>query len=671
MAVRYQSPALLWQHPSPKSTALYKFLQEVKATYNLDFDDYAGLHRWSIENVSDFWKEVWRFCKIKASKQYDQVLIKDAPMFPRPDFFAGARLNFAENLLFPEGIVDTDIACITVTEDGNSAQTTWSELRESVRQCSNALRASGVKPGDIIVGFVSNHVQSLVAMLAAATIGAIWTAISPENGVAAALDRFGQLEPAVLFVDDGMVYNEKKWSSLDKALEIVEKLKAKGLKLVVMITKINEDGIMDRLKSTGITTTEYEDFLKSSSDAPIDFEQLPSSHPLYILFSSGTTGLPKAIVHSALGTLIQNKKSHMLQCSMNQKSRIFYYTTTSWMMWHWSVAALACGSSVVLYTGSPFKPHGYLSIPKLLEKYQVTHFGTSAAYLTTLEAHDVCVKQEVDLPHLEAIYSTASPLPSSTFSFVYRTFPQRINLGSISGGTDIISNFGEPCSLLPVHAGEIQCIGLGLAVAVADSLTGKPLHGQDGELVCLKPFPSQPLTFWGPDGEAKYRSAYFERFENVWHHGDFARINPSTGGLIVLGRSDGVLNPSGVRFGSAEIYGLLSKFFSTEIDEALCVGRVKEGTPNEVVCVFVVMHAGKKLEDDLRKRIKTCIRTELSARHVPGVIEECEAGIPKTNNGKKIEIAVKRIISGYNVTPNASVANPEALEWFREWAAKN
>ncbi|EWZ77404.1 acetoacetate-CoA ligase [Fusarium oxysporum f. sp. lycopersici 4287] len=508
-------------------------------------------------------------------------------------------------------------------------------------------------------------------MLAAATIGAVWTAISPENGVAAALDRFEQVEPTVLFVDDGMIYNEKQWSSLDKTMKIVDRLRFKGLKLIITIKKINEDRMMDNLKLMGIETREYDNFLESSSDAPIDFEQLPSSHPLYVLFSSGTTGLPKAIVHSALGTLIQNKKSHLLHCSMDLTSRILYYTTTSWMMWHWSVAALACGASLVLYTGSPFRPHGYLSIPKLLEKFQVTHFGTSAAYLMTLEAHDIRTNQEVCLSHLEAIYSTASPLPSSTFSFIYNTFPERINLGSISGGTDIISNFGEPCPLLPVHAGEIQCIGLGLAVSIADSLTGRLLYDEDGELVCLKPFPSQPLNFWGPDGEAKYRSAYFERFDGVWHHGDFARINSSTGGLVVLGRSDGVLNPSGVRFGSAEIYSLLSRFFATEIDEALCVSRVKDDIPNEVVCLFVVMHGGQKLGNDLIERIKTCIRKELSPRHVPGVIEECKAGIPKTNNGKKIEIAVKRIMSGTDVGPNASVANPEALEWFRDWAAEN
>ncbi|KAI7762990.1 hypothetical protein LZL87_011133 [Fusarium oxysporum] len=592
-------------------------------------------------------------------------------MFPRPDFFSGAKLNFAENLLFPDGILESDTACITVTEDGNSETTSWGELRESVRQCSNALRASGVRPGDVIAGFISNHVQALVSMLAAATIGTVWTAISPENGVAAALDRFEQVRPTVLFVDDGMVYNDKQWSSLDKVLEIVDRLRLKGLKLVITINKIDKDRVMEGIELTGVETREYSNFLESSSDAPIRFEQLPSSHPLYVLFSSGTTGLPKAIVHSALGTLIQNKKSHLLHCSMGPTSRILYYTTTSWMMWHWSVAALACGASLVLYTGSPFRPHGYLSIPKLLEKFQVTHFGTSAAYLMTLEAHDIRTNQEVCLSHLEAIYSTASPLPSSTFSFIYNTFPEHINLGSISGGTDIISNFGEPCPLLPVHAGEIQCIGLGLAVSVADSSTGRLLHDQDGELVCLKPFPSQPLTFWGSNGEAKYRSAYFERFDGIWHHGDFARINSSTGGLMVLGRSDGVLNPSGVRFGSAEIYSLLSRFFATEIDEALCVGRVKDDIPNEVVCLFVVMRDRHKFGNDLRERIKSCIRKELSARHVPGVIEECKAGIPKTNNGKKIEIAVKRIISGTDIGPNASVANPKALDWFRAWAGKN
>lgn len=396
------------------------------------------------------------------------------------------------------------------------------------------------------------------------------------------------------------------------------------------------------------------------------------------MYSSGTTGLPKAIVHTAAGTLLQHKKEHFLHCSLSPTSRMLYYTTTSWMMHHWSVSALACGASLVLYSGSPFKPHGYLSIPRLLSSLRVTHFGTSAAYLTTLEANDVrpIADPTLDLSALEAIYSTASPLPPSTFAFIYTAFPATVNLASITGGTDIISLFGAPCPLLPVLAGEVQCAGLGMAIGVVDSASSpedpQPVEPSDapGDLVCIRPFPCQPLTFFGPGGEDKYRGAYFERFPGLWHHGDFVRMDPRTGGLVMLGRSDGVLKPAGVRFGSAEIYNVLTRFFAADVEDAVCVGRRRESDRDETVCLFVVMAAGKVFDEGLRRRIVDVVRRELSPRHVPGVIEEAKGGVPKTGNGKKIEVAVKQILSGMQVRTNASVANPEALDWFRDWARK-
>lgn len=358
-------------------------------------------------------------------------------------------------------------------------------------------------------------------------------------------------------------------------------------------------------------------------------------------------------MHTALGTLIQHKKEHLLHCSMDATSRLLYYTTTSWMMWHWSVSALACGTTLVLYSGSPFKPHGYLSLPRLLSSLQVTHFGTSASYLTALETHDIrpisAAEPPLDLSRLQAVYSTASPLPPSTFSFVYqKAFPPHVNLGSITGGTDIISLFGAPCPLLPVRAGEIQCAGLGMAIAVVDPATGDPVPpGADGELVCARPFPCQPLTFWGADGDARYRASYFERFvapaggagagAPIWHHGDFVRMtDPATGGgLTMLGRSDGVLKPSGVRFGSAEIYNALTRFFGAEVDDAVCVGRRRAADRDESVCLFVVMREGRPFTDALRAQIREVIKRELSPRHVPAVLEECGGGIPRTANGKK------------------------------------
>lgn len=333
---------------------------------------------------------------------------------------------------------------------------------------------------------------------------------------------------------------------------------------------------------------------------------------------------------------------------MDASSRMLYYTTTSWMMWHWSISALACGTTLVLYSGSPFKPHGFLSLPRLLSSLQVTHFGTSAAYLTTLEANDVHPKKSLDLSRLQAIYSTASPLPPSTFSFVYEAFPAHINLASITGGTDIISLFGAPCPLLPVYVGEIQCAGLGMAIGVVDGATGEPTPGEDGELVCTQPFPCQPLTFWGPGGDARYRSSYFERFPAgrgpaggpIWHHGDFVRIDTATGGLTMLGRSDGVLKPAGVRFGSAEIYNVLTREFAAEVEDAVCVGRRREGDRDEVVCLFIVMRPGCSFTDDLRARMRAAIRRDLSPRHVPAIVEECSGGIPKTSNGKKYVLSL-------------------------------
>lgn len=512
--------AILWRHPNPSQTNLAAFMRHVSQKHFLHLDTYETLHAWSITEITTFWAEVWAFCGIRASKPYNHVLPpgSEAAMFPRPDFFHGARLNYAENLLYPTQQVDeTATAAITVTETGEERHTTWAELREAVRRCASALRTFGLKEGEIVAGFVSNHVEAVVAMLAAASIGAIWTGISPDTGVSAVLDRLAQIGPRVLVTDNAMVYNGKEWSSAAKTAEIVSVLRDKGLELVVVVENVRgADMAMEALKEKVGRVESWDRFLASAREEDeLTFEQLPPSHPLYILYSSGTTGLPKAIIHTAAGTLLQHKKEHYLHCSLTPASRMLYYTTTSWMMWHWSIAALAVGSSLVLYTGSPFKPHGHLSLPRLLSSLRVTHFGTSAAYLVALESSNTrpIDDPELDLSALEAIYSTASPLPPSTFQFVYAAFPSTINLGSITGGTDIISLFGAPCPLLPVRVGEIQCAGLGMAIEVVDSASPpedpRPVSPSDapGELVCVKPFPCQPLTFFGEGGDDKYRAA--------------------------------------------------------------------------------------------------------------------------------------------------------------------
>ncbi|PFH56159.1 hypothetical protein XA68_16969 [Ophiocordyceps unilateralis] len=672
---------VLWLHQDPASTPMWQFMQQINRRHALNLDGYPPLYRWSINNVSSFWEELWEFVGIVASGKPGKAIPAGAPMYPRPDFFSEARLNFAQNLLFPPVAVDAESpAVITVTERSDHPRSTsWAELRDAVRRCANALRAAHLQPGHVVAGYVSNHVEAVVAMLATASLGAIWTSISPDTGVSAVLDRLSQLAPRVLFADNGTVYNSKDWSSTTKTNVIVAELVKTGLRNVVLIPNVEGDLGVTQLESHGVKVHVYASFLDGAPSDSLRFEQLPPSQPLYILFSSGTTGLPKPIVHTALGTLLQHKKEHVLHCSMSAASRLLYYTTTSWMMWHWSVSALAVGTTVVAYSGSPFRPHSYLSLPRLLSELKITHFGTSAAYLTALEAHDIRPVREpgIDLASLQAIYSTASPLPPSTFRFVYEAFPKTVNLASITGGTDIISLFGAPCPLLPVRTSEIQCAGLGMDVRVVDPASGNEVPaGEPGDLVCVKPFPCQPLTFFGPDGDSKYRRAYFERFRDVcgargpvWHHGDFVKMpDAATGSLVMLGRSDGVLKPAGVRFGSAEIYNILIRFFASEVEDAVCVGRRRPTDMDETVCLFVAMTPGKTFTDDLRAQIKAKIRDELSPRHVPGVVEECEGGIPKTSNGKKIEVAVKQILSGLEVKTNASVANPEALVWFRDWA---
>lgn len=574
----------------------------------------------------------------------------DASMFPRPPFFSGATLNFAENLLFPSQEVDPESPAVIAATETTRETVTWKELRDRVKQCQAGMISLGLKEGDRVAGYVANHTNALVAMLAATSLGAVWTAVSPDTGVHAVLDRLRQIEPALLFVDNASFYNGRSHPVLPKVIEITRELPT--LQAVVVFPTVASVAVdASSIPVASGKAYDYVTFTSLKSTAELEFRQLPPDHPVYILYSSGTTGAPKCIVHGAIGTLLQHKKEHILHCSITPQSRLFYFTTCTWMMWHWLVSGLASGATLVLYDGSPFRyvdrsdpstsVADDLAMPRLIDEFGITHFGTSAKYLSILEQKSVDpAAAGLGLGTLEAIYSTGSPLAPSTFSYVYSAFPSSINLGSITGGTDIISLFGAPNPLLPVYEGEIQGPGLGMAIAAYD-FTGADISssGEPGDLVCIKPFVCQPVAFWGTDGEAKYRKSYFGMFTNekkqpVWHHGDFVRFNPETGGLWMLGRSDGILKPAGVRFGSAEIYNVVLQHFPEDVADALCIGRRRETDTDETVVLFLKMADGRQISPDLVDRIKLTIKKSLSARHVPAIVDECPE-IPVTTNGKK------------------------------------
>ncbi|KAH8672530.1 hypothetical protein BGZ60DRAFT_405062 [Tricladium varicosporioides] len=701
-----QTGSKLWTHPTPKSTQMWAFKERVEKKYNVTLNSYNDLHNWSIKNIADFWRETCLFTSVHAVRAnatphgftghhngvpshedaellFEKILEEDVPMFPRPNFFPDIEMNFAMNLLYPlhstsqEPVKENDIAIIEVTE-ATRCEISWKELRKRVGECFNALQHQGVQPHDRVAGVVGNHANAIVAMLAATALGAVWTAVSPDTGVGAVLDRLVQIEPTVLFADNASLYNGKTHEAITKVMQIAKALPK--LQALVIFEAVPEVEIKKHVESlhppTGSCYT-YQEFLKrptkpDESIEKLQFKRFPASHPVYILYSSGTTGKPKCIVHSAMGTLIQHKKEHIIQSDILPGDRLFYFTTTTWMMWHWLVSGLASGATIVLYDGSPFHPSGPLTMPKLISSLRINQFGTSAKYLSVLEQKNIFPLKEpnLDLSCLKAIYSTGSPLAPSTFKYVNAAFGPNVQLASITGGTDIISLFGAPSPLSPVYTGEIQQKGLGMAI-VAFSPDGKAiLDGEPGDLVCTKPFPCQPVTFFGQDGEKKYKDSYFEAFPGVWHHGDFVRFNPETGGMVMLGRSDGILKPAGVRFGSAEIYNVLLKFFGDKVEDALCIGRRRESDTDETVVLFLKMAGSCRLDEGLKSEIKEVVRRELSARHVPGVIEEC-VEIPVTTNGKKVEVAVKQILCGMNVKTSASVANAECLDWYRAWSANN
>jgi acetoacetyl-CoA synthetase len=640
----------LWRPSAERIAAanLTRFMAAVRARWGVDARTYEDLHRWSVTKPEQFWQSVWDFCGVIAETAGKTVLA-DGDRMPGARFFPDARLNFAENLLRRR---DDGDALVFHGEEKVRRRLSWRELYDSVSRLAQHLKSLGIAPGDRIAGFVPNMPETIVATLAASSIGAVWSSCSPDFGARGVIDRFGQIGPRLLFAADGYYYNGKAHDSLARVAEFLPELPT--VEQVIVLPYLSDRPALERLPKARTLA----DALAPYEAADIPFARLSFNHPLYVMYSSGTTGVPKCIVHGAGGTLLQHLKEHQLQSDVRPGDRVFYFTTCGWMMWNWLVSGLASQATLLLYDGSPFHPDGY-ALFDFAAAERCTLFGTSAKFI------DACVKAEVapidsrDLSHLRTICSTGSPLAPEGFDYVYSRVKADVCLSSISGGTDIVSCFvlGNPIG--PVWRGEIQARGLGMKVEVWND-EGRPLKGEKGELVCTAPFPSMPIGFWNdPDGK-RYRAAYFERFPNVWHHGDYIELTEH-GGVVVHGRSDATLNPGGVRIGTAEIYRQVEQL--PEILESLVIGQDWD---NDVrVVLFVRLQPGKALDEGLRNRIKAQIRANTTPRHVPAKILAV-ADIPRTKSGKIVELAVRDIVHGRPVKNREALANPEALELYKD-----
>ena len=665
-----ESDAPLWT-PSPERvaganlTAFIGALRETEAPGVRAIADYASLWRWSVDHPEDFWPAVWRFCGVVAEDRgpraegpqfWASVLVGRTRMAPPdpvlgPRWFTGARLNFAENLL---RYADERTALIAWRSRG-ARRMSYAELRREVARVAGALRASGVGIGDRVAGFLPNIPETVIAMLATTSLGAIWSSCSPDFGVKGVIDRFGQIEPKVLVVADGYKYSGKELDCLGRVREIVERLP--GLARVVVVPYLRDAPDVGALRGAVL----WADFGEPTEAEP-RFERLPFDHPAFIMYSSGTTGLPKCMVHSAGGTLLQHLKELVLHTDLRRDDVIFYYTTCGWMMWNWLVSSLAVGATVVLYDGAPLTPSRTV-LWDMAEQERVSVFGTSAKYLAMAQKEGVRPRDTHDLGALRTILSTGSPLAEHSYDYVYREVKEDVQLSSISGGTDIVSCFALGNPIGPVWRGEIQVRGLGMRVEVFDG-AGRPVRGEQGELVCTMPFPSMPIAFWNDAEGEKYRAAYFERWPNVWRHGDWARLTEHEG-IVITGRSDATLNPGGVRIGTAEIYRQVEQI--PEVLESIVVGQeVRAGADIDTrIVLFVRLREGHVLDHDLRDRIRQRIREGTSPHHVPRKIVQV-ADIPRTISGKITELAVRDVIHGRPVQNVDALANPQALELFRD-----
>lgn len=646
------STSPLWQPSSTQieSSNMQRFTAQLKTHLQLDFANYEELHQWSVDRPELFWAQVWDFTGIQSSRRWETVLA-DADQFPGAQWFSGAALNFAENLLRNRS---DKTALISRLENGTRTTTSYRELYQQVAECAAALRNLGVVSGDRVAGFMPNVPETIVAMLATASIGAIWSSCSPDFGINGVMDRFGQIEPVVLFACDGYFYNGKTIDSLPRLAEICDKIDS--IKTLVIVPIVRAKPTVALMSQA----TLWSDFLLTENTPELIFAQLPFNHPLVIMYSSGTTGVPKCIVHSAGGSLLQHLKEQQLHTDLQSDDVLFFYTTCGWMMWNWLISGLASEATLVLYDGSPFYPNAN-ALMDMAEREQISIFGGGAKYISALEKADVVPRESHKLDSLKAILSTGSPLSQESFRYVYRDIKSDLCLSSISGGTDILSCFvlGNPC--LSVWEGEIQSCGLGMAVEIWDD-SGSAITEQKGELVCTQPFPSAPIYFWNDPDNQKYLAAYFETYPGVWAQGDYAEIT-SHGGVIIHGRSDAVLNPGGVRIGTAEIYRQVEKL--NEIVDSICIGQ--DWDDDVRVVLFVVLRDGIDLDETLKNHIRKTIRAETTPRHVPTKIISVPA-IPRTISGKIVELAVRNIVHNRAVNNVDAMANPEALHFFSNLA---
>ncbi len=643
---------LLWK-PSEEvknGCRMADFMRYVNKRCGKDFHEYPELYRWSVEDIPAFWDALWHYFDVICSRPYDCV-VDDLTRFPGAKWFVGAKMNYAENIL---RYCDADGTAITFRgEDFMRRTLTRRELLEQVKSLATAFRKEGLKPGDTVAGYLPNLPETIIAMLAAASVGAVWCSCATDIGANAAVDRLGQIEPKVLVTTDGYRYKGKTFSSLDNVKEMARRMTS--LKRVLIVHYAGEpvlEGIPNAVR--------FEDYLVPAPEK-FEFEQVEASHPLFVMFSSGTTGKPKCMVQSHAGILANQLKELTLHCNIQAGSKLLYITTCSWMMWNWQAAALGTGSELVLYDGNPSYPDD-AAIWKVLEEEKVTDFGLSASYIHMLIAHGFSPKEHADLSALKAISQTGSALSDEGWDFVYREIKEDYHFNSIAGGTDINGCFGIGNMMIPVYSGELAAFGLGEKVECYND-SGKPIRDTEGELVCEKPIPSMPIYFFNdPDGQ-RYFNAYFGVYPGVWRHGDYVIIHGNTGGLTFCGRSDSVLKPSGVRIGTAEIYNIVNSL--PEVEDSLAVGQNYHG--DQRVILFVKCQPGYTLTDELVKKIKTTLRTKASPRHVPAVTIETPE-IPTTLNGKKVEGAVTNILNGRPVGNRDALSNPESLAFYEKTA---